>query len=86
MAEELALEQVLRKRGAVDGEERPLRATALVVDGAREKFLAGPRFAGDEDRALGGGDLRHEAEDALDARAAADDVGRSRDRGLFGGA
>ena len=45
VAEELALEQVLRDRGAVDGQEDALRDLAEVVDGARDDLLAGAALA-----------------------------------------
>ncbi len=57
MAEQLALEQVARHRGAVERDERLLRARREVVDGAGEDFLAGAAFAGDQDRDVGSRDL-----------------------------
>ena len=44
VSEQLGLEQVLGDRRAVDGDEAAL-AAALLVDGAREQFLAGAACA-----------------------------------------
>ena len=41
VAEELALDERRRQRGAVDRDERPLRRGAPFVNRAREQFLAG---------------------------------------------
>ena len=50
VAEDLALEQRLGNRGAVDGDERERRARAQLVDGLRDELLARPRLAPDEHR------------------------------------
>src|SRR4051812_45829816 len=52
MSEELAFEEILGDRRAVDGDERA-RPAAPHVDRPREEPLAGPRFSGDEDRRAG---------------------------------
>src|SRR6185369_2018692 len=49
VTEELALEQLARKRRAVDRDERLLAARAARVDVSREKLLAGPALALDQD-------------------------------------
>src|SRR5262245_18018118 len=52
--EQFALEQRGRQRRAIDRDERRGRACAKVVNGARDAFLARPRFAVDEyDRVRG---------------------------------
>ena len=52
VAEQLRLEQRLRNRAAVERDE-PVRAPrAVVVNRARDDFLAGAGFAGDENRAV----------------------------------
>src|SRR6478735_2430688 len=51
VAEQLALDQLPRDRGAVDGDE-PALALARVVDGARVDLLAHPRLTDDEQRAV----------------------------------
>ena len=54
VAEELALEQLARDRGAVDRDERARRARrARLVDGARDQLLAGAGLAGDEHGRVG---------------------------------
>jgi hypothetical protein len=48
--EEFRLEQVFGNRAAIDGDERPVRALAAGVQGARHQLLARARFAVDEHR------------------------------------
>ncbi len=50
VTEELRLDEVRRDRGAVEDDERSLRARALVVDRLGEDLLAGPRRPLDHDR------------------------------------
>ncbi len=49
VAEELALQQALRKRGAVHRHEGPLGAGALAMDEPGQKLLSGPALPLDED-------------------------------------
>src|SRR2546428_10242038 len=49
VAEQLALEQLGRDGGHVDGHERSGGARAQAMDGAREQLLAGARLAGEQD-------------------------------------
>src|SRR5437016_8552570 len=56
--EELALEQRLGWRAAVDGQERPLAARAVRVDGACDELLAGAALAEEEHRAAPGRNAR----------------------------
>ena len=58
VAEQLALEQALGDGGAVDADERPRRPPAVPMNQRGHQLLAGARFPGDEDVAIGGGDLR----------------------------
>ena len=58
IAEELGLDVRLGNGGAVELDEDAVAAQALGVNGAGDEFLAGARFAVDEDAAVGG---RHEA-------------------------
>ena len=53
VAEELGLEQILRDRRGVDRDERLGGARAVPMQCARDQFLAGARFAGDEHRGVG---------------------------------
>src|SRR5262249_9838633 len=50
VAEELALEERVGKRRAVDRDEAAALALPLEMDGARRELLAGPRFAVDQHR------------------------------------
>ena len=59
--EELALEERLGERGAVDRHERPLAAQAVAVDGARDELLARAALARDQD----GARARRDAGDGL---------------------
>src|SRR5204863_6619313 len=75
VAEELGLDQLLRDRGAVDLDERPLAPRRPRVDGARDQLLAAAVRAADEHAARGrggGGDLLAEP---ADRRALPDDLG-----------
>ena len=67
VAEQLALEQVGGDRGAVDRDERPARAPAVLVDGARHQLLAGAGLAGDQHGGVAVGD---EADHLLHPRIA----------------
>ena len=53
VTEDLALEQRLGNRGAVDRDERKRRARTELMDRLRHELLARARFAGDEHRRLG---------------------------------
>ncbi len=57
VAEELALEQRVGQRPAVDRDEEVPAARALLVDRAGHELLAGARLAQDQRREVGGGDL-----------------------------
>src|SRR5690606_10478825 len=74
VAEELALEQRLAQRAAVHRDERLVLARTVVVDGARDEFLAGARLPLDQHAGAGGGNLPRHLEDALHGRRTADDV------------
>src|SRR5690606_35942553 len=56
VAEELALEEIARDRGAVHADQRPLATRARVVDRARDQLLAGARLARDQHGGVGVGD------------------------------
>src|SRR4051812_14492749 len=76
MAEELALEQFARDRGAIDADQRPVAAVGILVDGARDQLLAGAGLAGDHHRR---GGRRHQldlAQRLLDRLALTDDAAR----------
>ena len=71
MAEELALEQVGRQRGAVDLDERPLAARRLLVDRPRHELLADAALAADEHGHVAVADLLDHGRDAPHAVAVA---------------
>ena len=72
--EELALEQVLGDRGAVDGQQALLAALAVAVDGAGDKFLAAAALAGDKHRGVAHGHAADHLEHRLHRLGLADDV------------
>jgi hypothetical protein len=48
--EQLALQQVFRDGGAVQGQERPVGAAGVLVDRPGDEFLAGAALAGNQHR------------------------------------
>ena len=72
VAEDLALEQRLRNRRAVDRDERKRRARAELVDRLRDQLLAGARLAGDQHRRAGRRRLLDHLVDLPHLRAVAD--------------
>ena len=73
VAEQLALDERRRQRGAVDGDDRPVAPAAAVVEGPRDEVLARPRLAEEEDGRVGRGHLLDLAQHAAESGAAADD-------------
>ena len=74
VAEELALEQRLGDRAAVDRDEGLVRARARAVDRAREQLLAGAALALDQDARVARGHALRLGEQVLHQRGARDDV------------
>jgi hypothetical protein len=74
MAEQLALEQVLRNRTAVHGDEWSAAAVAAMVHGPRDQLLPDAAFAGNEHGRLVVGNFRDGAKDLLHAPALRQDV------------
>ena len=72
VAEQLRLEQLVGKRRAVDGDERPVLAARSLVNEARDDFLAGARLAGEEHRGFRLRDARRVRQDVLPLRRMAD--------------
>ena len=68
--EKLALDEVLRNGGAIDADERRLRAGAFAVNRPRDQFLAGAALALDEDRRLRAGHLADQVPQLLHRLAA----------------
>jgi hypothetical protein len=67
MAEQLALDQRLGERAAVDRDERPVSPFAQLVHVASHDLLAGPGLADDQGRRLAGRDLAIRSSSARDA-------------------
>jgi hypothetical protein len=59
--EQLALEHALRKRGAVDADERTAVPATLSVQRASDQLLAGAALAADHDGRISGGHSRNHA-------------------------
>ena len=78
VAEELALDEILRDGRAVDLDERPVGPGALAIDGPRHQLLAGAAFTLDEHRGLGSGDFTDEVAKALHGRTAPQQFGTGR--------
>ena len=72
--EEFALQQMLRNRGAVDGEKGPIATLAVAVNGARDELLPRAAFAGDERSGIAGGELADGFENLLHREAFADNA------------
>ena len=83
VAEQLALEQRLGQRRAVDRDERPARAPPLLVQRARDQLLAGAALARDQHRRVGGRGAQQGVVHAPHRRAAADER-RAGQAGLVG--
>ena len=66
MAEQLGFEQGIGQRTAVFDHERLLRTGAGEVDGARQQFLAGAGFTGDQHRELMRGNLLRQFADPIE--------------------
>src|SRR6185436_18109774 len=80
VAEELGLEQVLRHRRGVDGDEWLGRACTMAVQGARDKLLSGSRLAGNENGRARLREPADRAEDLLHRRRLAEDLLRGAHR------
>src|SRR5207344_1209538 len=71
---ELALEERLGERGAVDRHERALAAAAVRVDRLGDQFFSGAALARDEHRRVRRRDAHDAAEHLADDTGPADDV------------
>ena len=74
MAEQLAFEQGLRERGAVDRHERSLRSQRVRMNRACYELLTRSALAGDQNRCVGRCDSNDSSEDIPNLRGIADDV------------
>ena len=73
-AEQLALHEPGRQRGAVDLDHQAAPARAEPVDGLGDELLAGAGLAANEHRGVRGRDLLHQAQDLLDGGALPGDL------------
>ena len=73
-AEQLALHEPGRQRGAVDLDHQVAPARAEPVDGLGDELLAGAGLAAHEHRGVRGRDLLHQAQDLLDGGALPGDL------------
>src|SRR5262249_42329672 len=81
VTEQLALEEGVRNRRAVDRQERLVCALGMLINSAGHEFLAGAGLAENEDGGVGARDPADRLVDLLHRRASADkDVGRWRPR------
>ncbi len=74
MAEELAFQQGLGECPTVDGNERPITAAALGMDGLGHQLFAGTGFSSKQDRGIDSGHLIDEPEQLLHAWERPDQV------------
>ena len=72
VTEQLALDQRVRDRGAVQRHERCAGAEAVLEDEIGDQFLSGTAVTLDEDRGFGRGHLGGDLEDLLEGLAVAD--------------
>ena len=75
MAEQLALDQRLGQRPAVDRDERLVGPQAVLMHGPGDQLLAGAGFAQDQHGRVRRRDLLDQPLDLLHAAAAADQLG-----------
>ena len=74
VAEQLALQNVLAQRGAVQGHEGLVLPRAVLVDGLGDQLLAGARLALDQHAGVGRGDAFQPLDHVVHLRAVADDA------------
>ncbi len=74
VAEHLALEQRRGNAAQIDLHEWFRRATAVLMNGVGDQFLAGAALAGDEDRRIGWRHPANEGEDSQEPGIAADKI------------
>jgi hypothetical protein len=76
VAEQFGFEQRFRDRGAIDADERLFGPGRPGVNIARQYFLAGAGFAGNQHRGVAAGDLLRELDDASHGVIAIDQLAR----------
>ena len=78
MAEELAFQEAFCEGSAVDADEGAAAASAELMNGFGDQFLASAGFAEKQYGGVGLGDLAGDAIDLLHSRAGADEAGKQR--------
>src|SRR5262245_9957002 len=73
MAEQLALQETERDRGAIELDEGSLPATAQIVDGAGHELFAGSCLAQDQHARIRGGYHGHQVQSGLQGGTVAND-------------
>src|SRR5581483_11753292 len=73
VAEQLALDDRVRERAAVDGDEGLPLARAVVVDRLRDELLARARLAADEDADIPRRNFLQQAQEPVNRRRVAED-------------
>ena len=73
MAEQFAFQQPRRQRRAMDADERPIAARAVVVNGFRKQLLAGAALSSDQHTRFTDRHFANSVEDAFQCRAVSDD-------------
>ncbi len=73
VAEQIGLHEMIRKRAAIDGDERPIASNRALVDSHRGQFLARAGFARYQYRRLAVRDLADRAKQFVHRRARAHD-------------
>ena len=84
IAEQLAFHERFRDGPAVDGDERPRMAGAVVMDRLRDQLFARPRLPLDKDGGVRAGGLQDSRLEPQDGLALADDAGKTVIARLFG--
>ena len=74
VAEQLALDQSGRQRGAVNLDQRAVGAVAVTMNGARGQFFPRPRLAHQNDSCVSGGDLLNLEEHIFEFIAVPDEL------------
>ena len=78
VAEQLAFQQILAQRPAIDAHKRSARPIAQLVDGRGDQLLAGAGLAQQQDRGVAARDTSRRAIHLLHGRAGADNAGDRR--------
>ena len=75
VSEQLTVDEILRKRSAIDRHKTRLAAAAALVQSARDNFLAGPSLAMDKHSRIGASHIDDFIAQGLDGGRVADQAG-----------